>query len=195
MLALLLGLLLFIGVHSVRIFAEAWRTASIARYGLGAWKVAVSVLSIIGLVLMIHGYGVTRLAPEVIWTPPVAMRHLGALLTLIAFILVVAAYVPRNAMKVRLRHPMVLGVKLWALAHLLANGTLADILLFGSLLVWAVFSFRAARQRDRLAGAAAPNVAVSGVATISTIVAGILLWAIFAFWAHAAWIGVNPFGA
>jgi len=195
MLVLFLGLLLFLGVHSVRIVADDWRTASIARYGLMTWKLGIALISFVGLVLIIHGYGVARLTPMVIWTPPVAMRHLAALLTLVAFILLVAAYIPRNALKGRLRHPMVLGVKLWAFAHLLANGMLADILLFGTLLVWAAFSFRAARRRDHLAGMAAPVVAVAGFATISTFVAGILLWAIFAFWAHAAWIGVNPFGA
>ena len=93
----------------------------------------------------------------VLWLPPVAMRHIAALLTLVAFILLVAAYVPRNGIKARLHHPMVIGVKVWAFAHLLANGNLADVVLFGAFLVWAALSFRAARGRDRVAGTVYPT--------------------------------------
>jgi uncharacterized membrane protein len=119
-------------------------------------------------------------------------RHLGALLTLVAFVLLAAAYVPGNAIKARLHHPMVLGVKVWALAHLLANHTLADLLLFGGFLLWAVLSFRAARQRDAAAGTVYRPGAL--VPTLATVVAGLAGWAFFAFWAHGAWFGVRPFG-
>jgi uncharacterized membrane protein len=120
------------------------------------------------------------------------LRHLAALLTLVAFVFLAAAYVPRNSIKARLRHPMVLGVKTWALSHLLVNNTLADLLLFGGFLVWAVLCYRAARRRDRLAGQLPPPGAA--VPTVITVVAGLVAWAAFAFWAHAAWIGVRPFG-
>jgi uncharacterized membrane protein len=192
MTALVLGLLLFLGAHSVRIVAEPWRTHMRARIGEGAWKGAYSVLSAVGLVLIVWGYGLARQDPVALWTPMTWARHLGALLTLVAFVLLAAAYVPGNAIKARLHHPMVLGVKVWALAHLLANHTLADLLLFGGFLLWAVLSFRAARQRDAAAGTVYRPGAL--VPTLATGVAGIAAWAFFAFWAHGAWFGVRPFG-
>jgi uncharacterized membrane protein len=189
---LLVGLLLFFGVHSVRIVAEDFRRAQIARLGENGWKGLVSLASIVGFVLIAWGYGVTRQQPLVLWPSPTWLRHLASLLTLAAFVLVAAAYVPANGIKARLRHPMVLGVKVWALAHLAANNTLADLLLFGSFLVWAVFSYRAAKARDRAAGATvAPGIASR---TVLAIVVGIAAWLAFAFWAHAAWIGVRPLG-
>lgn len=120
------------------------------------------------------------------------MRHLAGLLTLIAFVLLAAAYVPRNSIKSRLRHPMILGVKTWAFAHLLANGTLADLLLFGAFLAWAISDFICARKRDRAAGAQyAPGTRGN---TAAAVVAGVAAWAMFAFWLHGALIGVRPFG-
>lgn len=189
---LILGLVLFLGLHSVRIVADDWRGRTIARIGANAWKGGYSLLSLLGLVLLVVGYGQARLAPVLLWTPPVWTRHVAALLMLAAMVLLVAAYVPRNVFKARLRHPMVLSVKLWALAHLLANGNLADVLLFGSFGVWAVLDFRAARQRDRATDAPAPpsSDAGSGLA----LALGVLVWGGFAFWAHAWLFGVRPFG-
>ena len=189
---LVLGLVLFLGLHSVRIVADGWRDRSIARIGPGAWKGLYSVLSVLGFVLLVWGYGQARLAPELLWTPPVWTRHLTALLMLGAMVLLVAAYVPRNIFKARLRHPMVLSVKLWALAHLLANGSLADVLLFGSFLVWAVLNFRAARARDRLAGS--PELPSSAAGSVLALALGLLVWGGFAFWAHGWLFGVRPFG-
>ena len=189
---LILGLIAFLGIHSARVFAEAPRQALIARLGPMAWKGLYSVVSLLGLVLMVQGYGQARLEPVVVWVPPVGMRHLAALLTLLAFILLAAAYVPGNALKARLRHPMTLAVKTWALAHLLANGNAADLLLFGGFLAWAVLVFRAARARDRL-NPPAP-VEVRPFAVVLCIVGGAAAWAAFAFWAHAVLIGVRPFG-
>jgi uncharacterized membrane protein len=120
------------------------------------------------------------------------MRHLASLLTLASFILLAAAYVPRNAIKARIGHPMVVGVKVWALAHLLANHTLADVVLFGSFLIWAVLDFRAARARDRAAGT--KHLAGTLPGTAITVVIGLAAWTAFALWAHGAWIGVRPFG-
>jgi uncharacterized membrane protein len=188
----ILGLVLFLGVHSTRVFAEGWRTAMRARLGENGWKGVYSVLSLAGIVMVTIGYGQARLDPTVLWGSPVWTRHLASLLTLPAFVLLVAAYVPGNGLKARLHHPMVLAVKLWAAAHLLANNTLADVLLFGGFLLWAVLSFRAARGRDRAAGTVYPP-GRSG-ATVATVVIGLAAWAAFAFWAHEAWIGVNPFG-
>ena len=189
---MILGLVLFLSVHSVRVFAEGWRTDVRARLGEGVYKGLVALASVAGLVLIVWGYGLARQQPVLLWLPPVWTRHLAALLTVPAFILLVAAYVPGNSIKAKVHHPMVLGVKVWALAHLLANGMLADLLLFGGFLVWAALSFRAARQRDRAsqirypAGRLGPTLVAVGV--------GLLAWAVFAFWAHAALIGVRPFG-
>ncbi|KQW68722.1 MAG: NnrU family protein [Methylibium sp.] len=192
MLVLILGLVLFLGTHSVRIFAEPWRTRTLARAGEARWKGVYAVVSLIGFVLLAWGYGLARQQPVLLWTPPVAMRHIAALLTLLSFVLLAAAYVPGNGLKAKLHHPMVLSVKVWAFAHLLANGTLADVLLFGGFLVWAALSFRAARGRDRAAGVSYPPGRAS--ATAITVVVGTVAWAVFAFWAHGALIGVRPFG-
>ena len=189
---LIIGLVIFLGIHSVRIVAEGWRAAQIARVGPNAWKLGYSVLSALGLALVIWGFGLARQAPIVLWHPPTGMRHAAALLTLIAFIFVAAAYVPRNHLKARFHHPMVLGVKAWAAGHLLANGTVADVLLFGSFLAWAVVAFIAARKRDRRAGTTYASGTATG--TLITVVAGTVAWAAFAFWLHGVLIGVKPFG-
>ena len=192
MVILLLGLVLFLGVHSTRIVADGWRSAMIARIGEARWKAVYALLSIVGFVLIVWGFGLARQQPVQLWMPPRGMRHLAALLTLIAFVLLAATYVPRNAIKARLHHPMVLAVKVWALAHLLANGNLAHMILFGTFLVWAALSFRAARARDRAAGTVYAPGTTSG--TVITVLVGALGWALFAFWAHGALIGVRPIG-
>ena len=192
MLWLILGLVLFLGAHSVRVFAEDWRTRTRARVGENAFKGVYSLVSVLGFGLIIWGFGQARQQPVLLWTPPVGMRHLASLLTLLAFISLAAAYVPGNVIKARLHHPMVLGVKTWALAHLLANGMLAHVVLFGAFLLWAVLNFRAARQRDRAQQVVYP--AGRAVPTVVTVLLGAVLWAGFAFWAHGAWIGVRPFG-
>ena len=189
---LILGLLLFLGVHSVRIAGEGFRTAQIARLGANGWKGLYSLASIAGFALIVWGYGQARLQPMVLWPSPNWLRHVAALLTLVSFVLLAAAYVPGNGIKARLHHPMVLGVKVWALAHLLANNTLADLLLFGSFLLWAVLSFRAAKARDRAAGTVyAPGRASRSAVTVAV---GVGAWIAFALWGHAALIGVRPFG-
>ena len=189
---LVLGLILFLGMHSVRIFADGWRTAQIARRGAGAWKGLYTVVSLIGFGLILWGYGQARLQPVVLWTPQLWARHLAALLMLFSFILLVAAYVPKNGIKSWVHHPMVLSVKVWAFAHLLANHTLADLLLFGSFLVWAVLDFRSARERDRAANTVYPHGTVAG--TLIAVVVGVVVWALFSFWAHAWLFGVSPMG-
>ena len=188
---LILGLILFLGLHSVRIFADDWRARIRSRLGETAWKGLYSVLSLVGFGLIIWGYGLARQAPVMIWTPPPFTRHPAALLVCIAFILLAAAYVPRNGIKARLHHPMTLAVKVWALAHLLANGALHDILLFGAFLLWSVLLFRSARKRDAAAGTRYP--AGSGGATALTVVAGLTGALIFALWLHGPLIGVRPF--
>ena len=202
---LVLGLVLFLGAHSVRVFAEGWRTAMVARLGANGWKGAYSLASIIGLVLIVVGFGAARAQPVLLWVPPVWTRHLAALLNLVALVMLMAAYVPGNAIKARLKHPMILGVKVWAFAHLVSNQMLADVVLFGAFLAWAVLDFRAARARDRADGATAVTAATAATAatavrapalvpTLVTVAVGVAAWAFIAFWAHGAWIGVKPFG-
>lgn len=191
MFLLILGLAIFLGVHSVRIVADPWRSAQIAKLGEKRWKGIYTLASLIGFVLIIIGYGIARQSPVVLYTSPTWLRHFGSLLVIPAFILIVAAYVPGTRIKQAVGHPMVLGVKLWAFAHLLANGTLADLVLFGSFLVWAVFNFRAARRRDRIAERV---YVASGVSRDSiAVVIGLVTWAVFALWLHRILIGVQPF--
>ena len=190
--ALILGLLMFLGMHSARILAEGWRTQVIAQRGPNAWKGLYTVVSLIGFGLIVWGYGQARQAPAVLWASPLWTRHTAALLMLVALVLLVATYVPGNGIKARLHHPMLLSVKVWALAHLLANNTVADVLLFGSFLLWAVLDFRSARQRDRAASTVYPPG--KPAATAGTVVVGAALWAVLAFWAHAWLFGVRPFG-
>ena len=192
MAALVLGLVLFLGVHSVRIVGEGWRTATMESFGEKEYKLLYSVLSIAGFVLLVWGYGLARQQPVVLWAPPpVWVRHVASLLTLVAFVLLVAAYVPGNQIKAKLRHPMILGVKVWALAHLVANNTLADVVLFGSFLVWAVLDFRSARKRDSTLVTVLDGTPSR---TVVAVVVGVVAWAVFAFWAHRVLIGVSPMG-
>ena len=189
---LILGLIIFLGMHSIRMVADERRTALRARFGASGWKAGYALISLLGLVLVVHGYGLARQAPIVLWLPPLPMRHIAALLTAIAFVLLAAAYVPRNRIKASLHHPMLLGVKVWALAHLLANGNLADLILFGSFLAWAIVCFSASRRRDRAAATTYPGGNMAG--TLATLAIGLVAWAVFALWLHERWIGVRPFG-
>jgi uncharacterized membrane protein len=189
---LIIGLIIFLGLHSVRIVAEGWRTKKRAQLGEGAWKGLYSVASLIGFALIVWGYSLARQQPVVLWVPPVATRHIAATLMLIAFIMLAAAYVPGNAIKSKLRHPMTLSVKTWAFAHLLANGSLADVVLFGSFLAWAVACFIAARKRDRAAGTVYP--AGKAVPTVMTVVIGLVAYGVFAMALHKWLIGVSVFG-
>ena len=188
---LVVGLVVFLGAHSVRIVADDWRSARIAAMGIGSWKLAYTVVSLVGFALIIYGYGQARQATTLLYTPPVWTRHAAGLLTLVAFVLIAAAYVKGTRIKARVGHPMVLGVKVWAFAHLIANGTVADVLLFGAFLAWAVLDYIAARRRDRIAG----TVYQTGPVSRDLIAIGVggLAWAIFAFALHGPLIGVRPF--
>lgn len=187
---LILGLVIFLGVHSTRIVAEGWRTAMMARLGQATWKGLYALLSAVGLGLVVWGFSLARKQPVEMWWPPSFMRHVAWLLTLAAFVLLAAAYVPRNAIKARLHHPMVLAVAVWAVAHLLANGNVAHGVLFGSFLLWSLLSFRAARGRDLAAQTTYPAGTAAG--TVATLVVGGAAWALFAFWAHGFLTGIRP---
>lgn len=190
---LIIGLVLFLGLHSVRIVGEDWRARQLQARGEAVYKGVYSVFSLLGLVLIVYGFGVARETPVVLWTVPVALRHVAALLVLLAFVLLAAAYVPGNAIKARVHHPMVLGVKTWALAHLLTTGRLETTVLFGAFLLWTVLDFSAARKRDRLAGTATV-VPASKAATVLTVGLGAGAYAVFAVLLHGLLIGIRPFG-
>ncbi len=189
---LLAGLVLFLGIHSTRIWADGWRSQMVARMGLQPWKMVYTALSLAGLVLIVWGWGLARQSPVQLWQPPAGLRHAAALVTLLSFVLLAAAFVPGNQLKARFHHPMVLSVKAWALAHLLANGSLADVLLFGSFLAWSVAQFIVLRRRDRREDRIYPPGRPG--ATALTVLAGALAWAVFAFWAHGLLVGVRPLG-
>ena len=187
---LIVGLVIFLGAHSVRIVADDWRSAQIAKVGPKVWKSSYALLSLIGFVLIAYGYGLARQSPLVLYLTPAWTRPLAAFLTLVAFVLIAAAYVSQTRIKAIVGHPMVAGVTVWAIAHLLANGTLADVMLFGSLLIWATFSYVAARRRDR---AAHVNYVTGPVTSdVKAVVFGAAAWAIFTFWLHEWLIGVHP---
>ncbi|MBX3610801.1 MAG: NnrU family protein [Hydrogenophaga sp.] len=191
---LILGLLLFLGIHSVSIMAPRGRDALAQRLGEGAWKGLYTLVALAGFGLIVAGYSAARQDPVLLWTPPAAMRHVAATLMLPVFVLLLAAYLPGRIQRAT-RHPMLVATKLWALAHLLANGTLADVLLFGGFLVWAVADRISIKRREaaglgRSVRAASPRASNDAIA----VVGGLVLYAVFAFWAHGFLIGVRPFG-
>jgi uncharacterized membrane protein len=188
---LILGIVIFFGVHSVRIFADEWRSTQIAVRGQQTWKMLYSIASVVGIVLLVWGFAQTRKVPIALWNPPHWTYPITSVLVLVSFVLFAAAYVPGNRIKARIGHPMSAGVKTWAFAHLLSNGNLGDVLLFGPFFVWAIFAFAAARKRDRITDTTYPVGPVSK--DVTTVVAGIVAWVVFGFWLHAWLIGVRPF--
>lgn len=189
MFQLVLGLVLFLGVHSVSIFAEPFRNRLAERSELG-WKAGYGIASLLGLILISRGYGAARLDPVWLWAPPAWLSHLSALLLLPVFVFFVASYLP-GRISDALKHPQLVAVKLWAAAHLLVNGTLADVLLFGSFLAWAVADRISLKRRTPRPLQTAPR---SGANDFIAIGVGLVVYLLFVFWAHAALIGVAPFG-
>lgn len=186
---LVLGLILFLGGHSIRIVAPAWRDTMINRLGDPTWKALFTVAAVTGFVLLVHGYGVARGDPQVLYTTPPAMRHVAALLMLPVFPLLLATYLP-GRIKLAVKHPMLTATKAWALSHLLVNGTVADVLLFGGFLAWAVADRIAAGKRT------APRTAAASPASrwndVIAVAGGLILYVVFVAWAHQRLIGVVP---
>ncbi len=188
MIYLILGLVVFLGVHSVSIVAPNWRDAMMARVGEPAWKGAYAALSIAGFVVLVWGYGQARGEAVVLYNPPSWTRWFSAVLMLPVFPLLLAPYFP-GRIGATLKHPMLIAVKTWAFAHLIANGTSADLLLFGSFLIWAVL--------DRMSYARRPQRSIrrlpaSRFNDAVVVVIGLVLYFVFLHWLHARWIGVSP---
>jgi hypothetical protein len=189
MIIFIIGIIIFLGSHSVRIFAEPWRNRMINQLGEKKWKGLYTTISLFGFILLVIGYGQARQNTITIWQPPIFLTHLAVLLNLFTFILLASSAQNNNAIRLKLKHPMILGVKVWALAHLLANGALIDLILFGSFLIWAVLDFRSARNRPNLAK---ETPVISLKATLIAIVIGVIAWLAFLFGLHQWLIGVSP---
>jgi uncharacterized membrane protein len=187
-----LGLVLFFGIHSVAIVAPGWRNAMVQRLGAGAWKAVYAVVAIVGLVLLVQGYGDVRWGSTVVYAPPTWLRHVGLLLLVPVFPLLLAAYLPGH-IRTTVKHPMLLAVKIWALTHLLMNGRVVDLVLFGAFLAWAVADRISVKRRTPLpaSGVTLPATPVNdGIA----VVGGLGLYVAFVMWLHLWLIGVSVVG-
>jgi uncharacterized membrane protein len=192
MLQLIIGLSLFLGVHALQSLAPQVRQNAIDRWGALGFKGVYAAVSLLGFYLLVQGDGLARLDPVVLWTPPHGMQHATILLMWLAMVLLVATYLSGNHIKAKLRHPMTLAVKVWALGHLLSNGNLADLLFFGGFLLWLVLMFRAARQRDRISMHYAQDGTLLG--TLPAVAVGTGVWAAFPMAGLHLWlIGVMLF--
>jgi uncharacterized membrane protein len=186
---LIVGLVLFLGVHSVAIVAPSFRTRTVQRMGEGAWKGLYALISLAGFVLICYGFGLARQAPVVLYSPPTWLRHLALLVMLPVFPLLIAAYLP-GRIKTAAKHPMLAAVKFWAFAHLLANGSLADVLLFGGFLAWAVVDRISVKRRatPQVLRTAPPGPWNDAIA----VVLGLAVYALLIGWAHVRLFGVSP---
>jgi uncharacterized membrane protein len=188
---MIIGLVLFLGMHSIAIVAPALRDRLASSGGGIPWKIVYALVSIAGFVLVVRGYSEARMAPEILYVPPTWTRHLLATLMLPVFPLLFAAYLPGRIRKLAGGHPMLVATKLWALGHLLGVTTVADAVLFGSILAWAVADFISVRRRPARAIPGAPpskwNDAIA-------IVLGLAAYGVFAGHLHLRWIGIAPFG-
>ncbi len=186
MLLLIVGLIVFLGIHSLAIVSPGARLTLIERLGLWPYKAIYSLIALIGLVLIIYGWGQARLDPVVLYQPPGWLTHVNNLLMLIVFPLLLAAYLPGRIQRA-FRHPMLVAVKTWALAHLLVNGELAALLLFGTFLAWAVadrISLKRRAPQDLL------QLPAWKFNDLIAIVAGLAIHVVFVLWLHPLWIGV-----
>jgi uncharacterized membrane protein len=182
---LVLGLVLFLGIHSISIFASAWRDRTAARLGI-AWRGLYSLVSIAGFILIIRGYGLARHDPVVLYTTPLWTRYITPVLMLPVVPLFLAPDFP-GRIKKAVMHPMLTAVTLWAVAHLIAVGMLADVLLFGGFLLWAVADRLSYRWRTQRPIAAAPPMKLNDVIVVAL---GLIFYVVFAYWLHPRWIGV-----
>ena len=199
---MILGLAIFIGMHSLNTISPNTRLKLIDQLGINGFKAVYSLISLAGFVCIVTGYPDALARMDWGWSPPTFTKHITLLLMLFVCILLVSTYIPNNHIKGKLKHPMILSVKVWALAHLIANGQGANVVLFASFLIWSVLNFRAARKRDKKAlieatssssseiTATAPHY--SGARTLICIATGIALWIIMIGGLHYTLFGVYP---
>lgn len=187
MLILILGLIIFFGIHSVRILAPAWRNERVKAMGEGPWKGVYSLVSLVGLVLIVWGFGVARAETGMLYDPPIWLRHIALLLMLFSFISLMVFNLPPGRLKPMLKHPFLISVKTWAVAHLLANGETASVVLFGAVLAWAVWDRIAVGKRGEVPPQPGP-VKWDVIAVVS----GLALYLLFIWKLHEWLIGVAP---
>jgi uncharacterized membrane protein len=187
---LIAGLIIFLGSHSIAIVAPALRDAMAAKLGQNAWRALYSVVSIIGFVLIVKGYAAARSEPTILYLPPAWLRHVAFLLMLFVFPMMFASYFP-GRIKNTLKHPMVIAVKLWACAHLLANGNLADVVLFAAFLAWAVVDLISLKRRAPRPTLTLPAARWNDAAAI---VCGLVVYVAFVLWLHPVLIGMPLVG-
>lgn len=183
---LLAGLIVFLGIHTVQMVAPDWRQARIDAMGVNAWRGLYSLVSLAGLGLIIWGYSLARYETDFLYVSPDWMVLVTMGLMLIALVLMIAREMPPGYIKTRISHPMITGIMLWAVAHLLVNGDTASLLLFGSLLVWAIF--------NRISVGRRPPVTFEFVSVrydLMALVAGILVWLLLIVWLHPILFGVE----
>jgi uncharacterized membrane protein len=186
---LIVGLVLFLGVHSIAIASPGLRGRAVQGMGEGAWKGLYALVSVAGFVLICYGFGLARQTPVILYSPPAWLRCVALLVMLPVFPLLIAAYLP-GRIKTAAKHPMLAAVKFWALAHLLANGSLADVLLFGGFLVWAVVDRISLKRRPvQTKLRTAPPGPLNDVIAV---VLGLGIYALLIVWAHVHLFGVSP---
>jgi len=187
---LILGLVVFFGVHAISLVALGWRDRMVERVGTGAWRRYYSIAAAVGLYLLISGYGAARGTDGFLYVTPPAFRYLAALLMLPAFALALAS-VFRGRISARAKHPLLLATMLWSVAHLLTNGAMADVLLFGCFLAWSVAVRISLEHRPQR-----PPIALPASATndLVVVIGGLAAYVLVAFWLHARLFGVAPLG-
>ncbi|WP_416407342.1 NnrU family protein [Agrobacterium rosae] len=191
MLLLILSLLFFLGTHSLRIVAPDFRNRMIARMGEGPWKGVYSLVSVIAIAFVAYAFDQARQVTGILYSPPIWTSHIALTLMLIAMICLVASLLPAGHIATKTKHPLILAVKIWALAHLLANGETSSVLLFVSVLAWGVVMRISLKRRQR-AGEVVTRPFVSARYDIIAVVLGIVLWAAFIWKLHEWLIGVQP---
>lgn len=185
---LITGLILFFAMHSISIINEPWRNRMVQRIGEMPWQGIYSIVSIVGFVLIVQGYGIARQHPVILYTPPNGLRHVSLVLMVFVFPLLFATYIP-GKIRDTVKHPMLVAIKTWAVAHLLVNGSLADVILFGSFLAWAVVD--RISMKHRIQRPVTP-IRSNGFNDVIALVLGMVLYVVFVLWLHAWLIGVSP---
>lgn len=188
---LVLGIVVFLGIHLVRSFAPGVRAAVIKRSGAASWRAIHGIASVVGLALIVIGFDQARATTGMLYTPPIFMAHIALALMLIASICLVAAFLPSGKIRVATKHPAILAIKIWALAHLIANGETASVLLFGAFLAWGVILRISMKKRWR-AGEIANPAFVSYRYDLAAAVLGAALYGVIVWRLHELVIGVSP---